>query len=238
MTSEEKKEYHRNYYLQHKEKALALRKEYYLQHREKILEQVKEYNLENRDKRLEQQKAYHKQHYLDNKEKIDEYHRNLYWANREKEAERKKKYREQNPEKVRERNKKYILENPEKFKQTQRNYVKNNPDKNTIRSHRRRALQKGLRATLTVEQWGICKRYFENKCCYCGKEKKLEREHLIPVTKNGDYSANNIVPSCGSCNRSKASIDFFEWYRVQDFYLLEREEKILQYIDLMHNCQP
>ncbi len=63
---------------------------------------------------------------------------------------------------------------------------------------------KSLPSLLTLEQWKLIKDAFKNRCAYCGKKTKLlTQDHVIPVAKNGGYTANNIVPACMKCNSSK-----------------------------------
>ena len=65
-------------------------------------------------------------------------------------------------------------------------------------------------------------------CCYCGTKEKLTMEHLMPISKGGDHSENNLFGACFSCNSSKQDRDFKEWYRKQSFYDKKREYNILQ----------
>lgn len=100
-----------------------------------------------------------------------------------------------------------------------------------IKEQKRKALKKSLPHNLTAEQWKAIKKEFNNQCCYCGKkDKKLTQEHFIPLTKGGEYTINNIIPACKSCNSSKNNKDFFDWYPKQPFYSKEREQKILDYL--------
>ena len=71
---------------------------------------------------------------------------------------------------------------------------------------------------------------FEYKCAYCGEETDLEKEHFIPVSKDGDYTIENIIPACRKCNCSKYNSDFFEWYPTYEFYDTDREIHILKYL--------
>lgn len=72
---------------------------------------------------------------------------------------------------------------------------------------RRRAKQKGLTANFTQRDWREAKRFFNNRCAYCGREAELHQEHFIPVSKGGGYTKNNIVPACKSCNSRKGNIE-------------------------------
>jgi hypothetical protein len=96
--------------------------------------------------------------------------------------------------------------------------------------HRRKSLEKELPHDFTVEQWEDCKEYFNNKCCYCGKEEKLEQDHFVALTKGGGYEISNLVPACGTCNRSKNASNFFRWFPTMPFYSELREKKILKYL--------
>jgi hypothetical protein len=45
-------------------------------------------------------------------------------------------------------------------------------------------------------------------CQYCGKTPPsivLEIDHIIPVSKNGDNSCDNLITSCFECNRGKGA---------------------------------
>lgn len=53
----------------------------------------------------------------------------------------------------------------------------------------------------------------EYTCCYCGKVRgislrkgdRLEREHIIPLSKNGKDTWDNVVTACSTCNHYKAN---------------------------------
>lgn len=100
-----------------------------------------------------------------------------------------------------------------------------------IAEQRRKSLKRKLPSTFTDKQWEKCKKYFDGKCAYCGNgTDKLEQDHFIALSNNGEYTKNNIVPACRFCNTSKKNKDFFEWYSQQEFYSKEREKKILKYL--------
>jgi hypothetical protein len=89
----------------------------------------------------------------------------------------------------------------------------------------------GLTATLNKHQWQKCKEHFKNECAYCGRHLEiLTQDHFIPVANNGEYTHNNIIPSCKRCNSSKHDRDFFDWYPQQPFYDKRRERRILKYL--------
>ena len=72
------------------------------------------------------------------------------------------------------------------------------------------------------------------RCQICGSTAsdgvKLHVDHIVPVSKGGEYTKANIIPSCRSCNASKNNSDFCKWYKTKDFYSKDREEKIIKYL--------
>lgn len=49
-------------------------------------------------------------------------------------------------------------------------------------------------------------------CQYCGdRGKKLECDHVVPVSKGGSHDDANLVTACYGCNRSKGSKLMSEW---------------------------
>jgi hypothetical protein len=165
---------------------------------------------------------------------------------RDRNKEKYIKYREEHKEEMAEYNKKYWAENKEKLKKDKieyrknnremirkknKEYKKNNKDVINRLNQKRRSLKRGLPFKLTTEQWTRIKKHFESKCAYCGEDKKLHQEHFIPLAKNGEFTHNNIIPACKSCNCSKQDKDFFDWYPKQEFYSKEREAKILVFLN-------
>ena len=51
-------------------------------------------------------------------------------------------------------------------------------------------------------------------CAYCGERgKKLECDHVIPVSRGGCHEDHNLVTACFKCNRSKRDKLVSEWRR-------------------------
>ncbi len=160
----------------------------------------------------------------ENKEKVIERNAKYYEKTKEKQREKAKKYRQHNKESVRISNRRYYAENIGKVREQTR-----------IRVQRRNAIKSTLQSNLTLEQWAEVKEHFHNKCAYCGKERTLEQEHFIPISKGGEYTINNIIPSCRSCNASKFNHSFFDWYPNYKYYSVQRENNILKYLEYNNN---
>jgi len=165
------------------------------------------------------------------------YNPKYYENNKEKTKEQAKEYRNNNKEKVKESKNKYRLTHLEEERMSKRIYLINNRDKVNLCHQKRKAKKRKLPRNLTVEQWEKIKSDFNNSCAYCGSKLPLAQEHFIPLSKGGEYTVNNIIPSCQSCNSSKRDKSFFEWYKNYEFYSKEREEFILKYLGYKEEIQ-
>ncbi len=155
-------------------------------------------------------------------------------------SEQKKKYYQKNKDAIKERQIKYYSENTELCRKRERRWRLNNPNARRVINERRRTRELELPSTLTSEQWGDIKAAFNHSCAYCGMSEKehlkingelLHQEHFIPLLKGGAHEKKNIIPSCRSCNSSKANKDFDEWYPKQEYYNEDRKIKILSHLN-------
>jgi len=180
---------------------------------------------------------YDKQHHIDNLQRDRKYHQVYYKNNIEKEKASHKNYRTQNVDKIKISSRKYYEDNIEKTRLYGQRYRKENPEKACIKAHNYRAKKSMLPHTLTIEQWESIKLSFDNSCAYCGKKMFLTQEHFIALNKGGEYTTNNIIPSCQSCNCSKIDRDFFEWYPKFRHYSKKRETFILEHLQYINETQ-
>jgi len=208
---QENKERIAEYRQENKEHITEYGKQYYQENKEHLVEYSKQYQQENKEYIAEQKKQYGQE----NKERMASLKVEYYQENKERIAKYHKQYRQENKKLIAERNKQYQQDNPEKF--------------NSYKQ-RRRARKRRLDSTLTFEQWENIKEDFNHKCAYCGKEDKLEQEHFLPLSKGGEYTHNNIIPACRSCNGSKRDKLFHEWYPNHKNYSKKREKTILKYL--------
>jgi len=173
-------------------------------------------------------------------------------------AAKNKIFRENNKEKFQARNKKYYEENKNNpgFRERRKSYGENhfeeikakrvdyfkiynkkNQFRRNIMSQKYRTKKLNLPSTLTVEQWEMIKSNFNNTCCYCGQAKPLQQEHFKALSNEGEYTINNIVPACKSCNCSKGAKDFFEWYPSNKNYNNKREKNVLKFLGYTDKAQ-
>ena len=178
---------------------------------------------------------YKKQYYKENIENSNIYYKKHF----EHIAENKKQYQLKRVEQVADYNKQYYEENKDKIRRYNKQHSndKDNMNNHRVRSERRRSLKKQLLATLTTTQWEQTKKKFNNKCAYCGEKLSLVQEHFLALSKGGEYTTNNIIPSCVSCNSSKKDKDFFTWYPKFRHYNEKREKFILKYLNYKNKIQ-
>lgn len=196
---------------------------------EKVKETSKKYIEGNKEKLKIRGEKYRKE----NPNKSKEYYEN----NKENFKKHNNEYYKNNKDFIQKQNKKWREENPGKVKECQKQWLNLNRDRHNISGQRYRAAKRKLPNNLTEKQWNVIKSKFDNKCAYCGQVLPLEQEHFIPLSKGGEYTLNNIIPSCKSCNCSKCNMDFFKWYPKQSFYSKQREKTILKHLKYKKSTQ-
>lgn len=66
---------------------------------------------------------------------------------------------------------------------------------------------------LTAEQWVLLQEAWGG-CAYCGAiAAALQRDCVMPISRGGRYTVENVVPACGSCNASKRNDEVTSWLR-------------------------
>lgn len=80
---------------------------------------------------------------------------------------------------------------------------------------------------LSDEQWTQLKAAW-NGCAYCGAtDKPLQRDCVLPISRGGRYTLENIAPACGSCNASKCNDEVTGWMRRKK---LDEREFLTRYV--------
>jgi len=129
----------------------------------------------------------------------------------------KNRYDEATPEQKWSRNTKWRVENPEKFKESREKWVENNPEKIASKNRRQRAIKAGVASepytsNQILEIYGaICHICNENINLEAprsaaggeGWELGLQLDHVVPLSKGGLDTLNNIKPSHAKCNLVK-----------------------------------
>ncbi len=82
----------------------------------------------------------------------------------------------------------------------------------TYARRRKRRMAK-VQHDLTDAQWLALKAAWEG-CAYCGaSDNALQRDCVLPISRGGRYTLDNVVPACRSCNASKCNAEVTAWMR-------------------------
>jgi 5-methylcytosine-specific restriction endonuclease McrA len=104
------------------------------------------------------------------------------------------------------------LANPDKFRKRSAEYAKANPDVVHLNKLRRRAREVGSdNRKITANDWRRLCDHYRHRCAYCGEQRPLTRDHVIPLSRGGRNAIGNLVPACGACNYSKRDKFVVEW---------------------------
>ncbi len=180
----------------------ARNKKWRAKNKEKAKELGKKWRTENKEKRRKYNKKYAPEYRKKNREKVNKLARKGHERHKEKNNERARKYHQLNKEKINARKKEYIKNRPDIVK------IKNENRRNRIN----RPVEPNKK--ITAEKWNKICEIWEYKCAYCGcTPKVLCMDHVIPVSKNGLHSIDNILPCCKSCNSRKAVKLLQDWLK-------------------------
>jgi 5-methylcytosine-specific restriction endonuclease McrA len=127
-------------------------------------------------------------------------------TNLEQQLARRSRHYWKNRERIRNLVKEQRRANPERFRAIDRARYWRNLEKRRHQSRVARARRSGVSCYLTLEQWKDLLRRFNFRCAYCLKrltKKNRSLDHLIPLTRGGGNTLDNLVPACRRCNQRK-----------------------------------
>lgn len=74
-----------------------------------------------------------------------------------------------------------------------------------------------------VEAWG--------SCAYCGVvDGPFQRDCVLPISRGGRYTFENVVPACRSCNASKSNDEVTGWLRRKR---LDERAFLLRHVEIL-----
>ncbi len=80
-------------------------------------------------------------------------------------------------------------------------------------ARRRKRRMDAVEHDLSPEQWTALQDSWAG-CAYCGATgTPLQRDCVLPISRGGRYTLDNIAPACGSCNASKCNDEVTGWLR-------------------------
>lgn len=119
-------------------------------------------------------------------------------------------WRKNNPEKHREEQRLHYSRHKVEVKERTKRLKQANPERSILYSATRKTAKTQAGGHTTPKKWLYICKSFGFRCLCCGKKKKLQVDHVIPVSKGGSSWPTNLQPLCGTCNGKKQtkSTDF------------------------------
>ena len=88
---------------------------------------------------------------------------------------------------------------------------------------------------LTAAQWADLLAAWGG-CAYCQAEgPALQRDCVMPISRGGRYTLENVVPACPSCNASKHNNEVTGWLRRKQ---LDERTFLLRYATILPTLRP
>ena len=100
------------------------------------------------------------------------------------------------------------------------------------RASRRRARRvAGADNDLTADEWEAILEAW-GACAYCGLTiGPFQRDCVLPISRGGRYTFENVVPACRSCNASKSNDEVTGWLRRKR---LDERAFLLRHVEILH----
>ncbi len=148
----------------------------------------------------EKQRAWYKA----NKERLKVVRAAWYKANKERHATLSKNWKQSHAEQYAEKSKEWREANKDKRKDQAKERDKQNRNQCAWKTHKRRAVLLAA-GNYTVKEWIEVKLNQRYRCLACGFRKPLAVDHVVPVSKGGANTIDNIQGLCRECNSSKGA---------------------------------
>jgi len=74
------------------------------------------------------------------------------------------------------------------------------------------------------------KEKWNHECAYCGSDKEITIDHIVPQALGGIDFSPNVVACCRSCNHDKGHEDWKQWYKKQTFFDPKRMHAIIEWM--------
>lgn len=155
--------------------------------------------------------GYDKRRYEKTRDRQLELSRKWYQENKEHVAAYNKKYKEENIEAVREKNRRWEEKNKEKRRKQQREWTENNRERYNAKMRKMNAKRDAIkRGATTAEKFGredVLEKWGTD-CHICDELVDLEdwhMEHVVPLSKGGPHTLENVKPAHPICNLQKGT---------------------------------
>lgn len=159
-------------------------------------------------KRSFERQSYHATWREMNRDHVNQKSQEWAAANKEKRREISKRSYQKHREAALEKKRKYYSENKEKYAEWDRDARKKNPHVHLAAKSRYMARKHGCEV-IPYDRKAVYERD-KGQCRYCGKATKAV-DHVMPLSRGGADSFENVVLCCHSCNVSKSNRTLDEW---------------------------
>lgn len=188
------------------EKVAAIKRAYYDRNKEAAKQRAIEWNRLHKERRAEINKKYS----VRNRAKLTK--KALAWQTKNKAM-------------LAARSKIKRAANPVEANRARRLWRRLNPDKTLAAKHRRRARERlsviGPEESILRYIRSVKSRRFAT-CHYCRKRvpaRRIQFDHVIPLSKGGSHSVGNLCVACIQCNSSKGAKLLSEWSSSNQVFL-------------------
>ena len=77
------------------------------------------------------------------------------------------------------------------------------PDKVSAYALRRNASKRAGGGQVSTDEWQAMLDRFSGRCAKCGSSENIHMDHVVPLSRGGAHSIDNVQPLCQTCNLRK-----------------------------------
>ena len=150
----------------------------------------------------EAERARKRAYYLANKDIVLARSRASYEADREGRKRYIAEWKRANQDRVRASKRRSADANRESVREAKRRWKMENTDTVLAHCHKRRAALKAG-GSYKPSEWRAVLDAYGHRCRHCASDEKMTVDHIIPISKGGRNTIDNLQPLCLSCNSKK-----------------------------------
>ena len=109
------------------------------------------------------------------------------------------------------------------------------PTRKIRAARRRKGRLSRVENDLTALEWRTLQDAW-GACAYCGAtDRALQKDCVLPISRGGRYTVDNVVPACGPCNASKCNLEVGLWLRRKK---LDERAFLLRLVEIRAGLDP
>jgi 5-methylcytosine-specific restriction endonuclease McrA len=137
-------------------------------------------------------------------------------SNASRVSKRRKEWRRANRTRLTAKRREWVRNNPKRWQATVRRHYDRHPEQLVANQRRRYARARGAtEGDFTAQDWKRLLEVYGQTCAYCQSGQALHADHLMPLSRGGQHTLENIVPACRHCNSRKHAKTPLEWFLVR-----------------------